>query len=226
MGIIYCYTNLINGKKYVGQTINPEKRYNQHKSSAFNEKDKDYNTPLHRAFRKYGYDNFNYEIILSTSSLDILNELEIYFIDKYKTQVPNGYNILEGGNNSSRIFNEEAKINMMKAHASLTEEEVVELRIAYKEKESPSVIYNNKYKDRMHFQSFLNIWTGKRYSSIMPEVFADRGRHTKLNEEKVKQIKMEIAEGKSYRKIAENFNVSPSTIADIAHGRTWKQVTI
>ena len=100
MGIIYCYTNLINGKKYVGQTINPEKRYNQHKSSAFNEKDKDYNTPLHRAFRKYGYNNFNYEIILSTSSLDILNELEIYFIDKYKTQVPNGYNILEGGNNS------------------------------------------------------------------------------------------------------------------------------
>ena len=226
MGIIYCYTNLINGKKYVGQTINPEKRYNQHKSSAFNEKDKDYNTPLHRAFRKYGYDNFNYEIILSTSSLDILNELEIYFIDKYKTQVPNGYNILEGGNNSSRILNEETKMNMMKAHANLTEDEVVELRIAYKEKESPSVIYNNKYKDRMHFQSFLNIWTGKRYASIMPEVFVDRGRHTKLNEEKVKQIKMEIAEGKSYRKIAENFNISPSTIADIAHGRTWKQVTI
>ena len=226
MGIIYCYTNLINGKKYVGQTINPEKRYNQHKSSAFNEKDKDYNTPLYRAFRKYGYDNFNYEIILSTSSLDILNELEIYFIDKYKTQVPNGYNILEGGNNSSRILNEETKINMMKAHANLTEDEVVELRIAYKEKESPSVIYNNKYKDRMHFQSFLNIWTGKRYASIMPEVFADRDRHTKLNEEKVKQIKMEIAEGKSYRKIAENFNISPSTIADIAHGRTWKQVTI
>lgn len=226
MGIIYCYTNLINGKKYVGQTINPKKRYNQHKSSAFNEKDKDYNTPLHRAFRKYGYDNFNYEVILSTSSLDILNELEIYFIAKYKTQVPNGYNILEGGNNSSRILNEETKINMMKAHANLTEDEVIELRIAYKEKESPSVIYNNKYKDRMHFQSFLNIWTGKRYASIMPEVFADRGRHTKLNEEKVKQIKTEIAEGKSYRKIAENFNISPSTIADIAHGRTWKQVTI
>ena len=172
-----------------------------------------------------GLQNFTCEILEEVND-DEIDEKERYWIEKENSLVPNGYNILEGGNNSSRIFNEEAKINMMKAHASLTEDEVIELRIAYKEKESPSVIYNNKYKDRMHFQSFLNIWTGKRYTSIMPEVFADRGRHTKLNEEKVKQIKMEIAEGKSYRKIAENFNISPSTIADIAHGRTWKQVTI
>lgn len=41
MGIIYCYTNLINNKKYIGQTINPHQRFLQHKSSAFNEKDKD-----------------------------------------------------------------------------------------------------------------------------------------------------------------------------------------
>ena len=71
MGIIYCYTNLVNNKKYIGQTINPKERFNQHKSSAFNEKDNEYNSPLHRAFRKYGYENFKYEILIENDEIDI-----------------------------------------------------------------------------------------------------------------------------------------------------------
>jgi group I intron endonuclease len=85
MGIIYCYTNLINGKKYVGQTINPRQRYNAHKSTAFNEKDPEYNSPLHRAFRKYGYENFKYEILAEAETIEELNGLEIYYIANLKT---------------------------------------------------------------------------------------------------------------------------------------------
>lgn len=61
MGLIYSFTNTINNKKYIGQTINSTKeRYYNHKSAYKNEKSCDYNSPLHRAFRKYGFDNFEY----------------------------------------------------------------------------------------------------------------------------------------------------------------------
>lgn len=94
MGIIYCYTNKINKKRYIGQTINPDQRQSQHKSTAFNKADASYNTPFHAAIRKYGWDNFNYEVLASDiDDFNTLNELEIYYINKYNSKVPNGYNI-------------------------------------------------------------------------------------------------------------------------------------
>ena len=54
---IYKYQNKINGKCYIGQSINLEQRKYAHKSSAFNENAKDYNSQLHQAIRKYGLDN-------------------------------------------------------------------------------------------------------------------------------------------------------------------------
>ena len=81
MGIIYCYTNLINNKKYIGQTINPEQRYKQHLSSAFNPNDKEYDSLIHRAFRKHGFNNFQYSILIDDiNHIDLLNNLERYYI--------------------------------------------------------------------------------------------------------------------------------------------------
>ncbi len=61
MIIIYCYTNKINGKKYVGQTNSEKRRLNEHKSNAFNEKSVNYNSIFHKAIRKYGWESFEYE---------------------------------------------------------------------------------------------------------------------------------------------------------------------
>lgn len=223
MGMIYCFTNLINNKKYVGQTINSNNdRYKNHKSSYQNENSNEYDSILHRAFRKYGFENFSYEILIDDiEDIELLNELETYYIKKFNSLVPNGYNIEEGGKNCKKPKTQEQKTKLTWGQAKLTEEEIIELRIAYKEGKSPKQIYDEKYKDRLHYNSFLNIWSGRRYKNIMPE-YIEKGRHTKLTKEKVDEIRKKYKEeNTSYQKLAEEFNCSKSTIADIIKERTW-----
>ena len=87
---IYLITNLINGKQYVGQSIGIAHRWVQHKNSK-----EDY--PISKAIRKYGKDNFKFEIIENCLPKD-LDKKEKYYIKKYNTVIPNGYNITYGGN--------------------------------------------------------------------------------------------------------------------------------
>ena len=226
MGIIYCFTNNINGKKYIGQSISKgNARYNNHKSSYKNPDDCEYESPLHRAFRKHGFENFTYEILAQDiESIDLLNQLEIQYIQQYNCQIPNGYNIEPGGKNCAKPKTIEHRKKEIWAQAKLTEEEVIELRKAYQRKESPTKIYKEKYENIMHYNSFLNIWSGRRYALIMPEVF-EKGRHTKLNAETVKLIRKDREETNlSYYKLAEKYGISKGTIADIIKKRTWKDV--
>lgn len=74
---IYKITNTINGKIYIGQSINIRRRWNQEKRCAFNQNDTAYNQLLSKAFRKYGIENFTFEVIEELSA-SALNEREIY----------------------------------------------------------------------------------------------------------------------------------------------------
>lgn len=59
-GIIYRWTNKVNGKKYVGQTIHPDKRYLQHKRG-----ERADSQIIDRAILKYGAENFDYTVLLT-----------------------------------------------------------------------------------------------------------------------------------------------------------------
>ena len=94
---IYCITNLVNGKKYIGQSKNIEERWKKHKRSAFNQSKKEYNKPLYRAIRKYGINNFKFEI-LEECKVEDLNDKEIYWISFYNVADSRyGYNLGKGG---------------------------------------------------------------------------------------------------------------------------------
>jgi len=96
-GIIYKTTNKINGKIYIGQTVQfLDLRISAHMSEALFKKDNMY---FHKAIRKYGKENFEWKIIAECSSLEELNKTEIEMIKKYNT-FENGYNLTMGGEGS------------------------------------------------------------------------------------------------------------------------------
>ena len=87
-GVIYCYTNKINGKRYIGQTINELKtRHRLHMNAVrFTSNKRDNETPIHRAMRKYGIENFKLEILHIADKYSI-DMLEIYCISYFNTLV-------------------------------------------------------------------------------------------------------------------------------------------
>lgn len=115
MGHIYCLRNNVNGKGYVGQHAGPdvEKRWKQHLWWA----KRGSPHPLHRAIRKYGWENFSKGVVW-TGDPTRLNDLETKNIAELGTFAGdgNGYNLTRGGgSNYGWVPTAETRANMSKA---------------------------------------------------------------------------------------------------------------
>ena len=92
---IYLIMNQINGKGYIGQTINFSKRFNEHKRMLM--KDNHPNKHLQSAWNKYGSNNFVFLILEQCDfNKTILDQAEQFWIDFFNTYY-NGYNQTIGG---------------------------------------------------------------------------------------------------------------------------------
>ena len=118
MAYIYCITNLINGKQYVGKTTcSITKRFKEHCRDCSKEYEK--NRPLYAAMNKYGIENFVVKELIECE-VDELSSYEIMFIEKLGTYGKEGYNATKGGDGSI-LFDYNEIVKLYKEGRSMVE---------------------------------------------------------------------------------------------------------
>ena len=107
---IYAIVNCENGKRYIGQSSDIEKRRKKHFEDLENGCHP--NIHLQKSYIKYGKENFEFSIIEECDRY-LLNEKEKYWI-KYFNSKDDGYNMNDGGDGVSGFVHTEEQIEKMR----------------------------------------------------------------------------------------------------------------
>lgn len=169
---IYKITNLKNGKVYIGQSTNIEKRWRTHKTDL--KCNRHHNIHLQNAWNKYGKESFSFSIIIECPK-DDLDSLEKHYINEYDS-FKNGYNRDSGGKKGKTISEETRKL-ISESKTNLTEEEKKErlekLSLAH-EYESIKIIQINlegkivkEWKSARYCSKILNIEQSCIYNCLI-----------------------------------------------------------
>lgn len=152
---LYRITNNINHKKYIGITNDYKKRWSNHRCG--NSK----NMVIAKAIKKYGKENFTFEVVEKGLTLDEANLKEIEYIKQENTLVPNGYNISIGGG----IIPTEASIHVGASNgkACLTQEQA---QYILDHRDLPEYVLYEEFAELISYSAFKDIYLGKTYTNL------------------------------------------------------------
>lgn len=141
MGYVYLVTNIITGKKYVGQSkcYDIETRWTSHRKML---KDS-IGRYLLAAYNKYGINNFKFQIICICFD-ENCDTFEEEYIKKFNTLIPNGYNLKTGGK-SSRHSEETKQLISKKLRERITDD--IRLEMRERTKNNPIFSYLKVYTE-------------------------------------------------------------------------------
>lgn len=192
--IIYKTTNLINKKIYVGLDTHDNPQY--YGSGKL----------ILRALKKYGKKNFQKEIIEHCIDIDDLNAAEIFWIWKFDSLAPKGYNLAKGGDAPmlGRTHSKATKRKISKSHIGLKLSEETKQKLS-KLRKSKKLSEETKRKiSQSHMKKKHSIETCKKMSE------SHKGKNKYNIYEK--DLQSYLLQKKSIIKIAEIYNCCTKTI--------------
>ena len=214
---IYKITNLINGYCYIGQSVDINRRFTEHKN--LNKKG---SMLLHRAFKKYGLCNFRFEVV-EECPVDELDEKEVFYISKMKPE----YNIADGGQGASGHHVSDEIKKILSDHAKRQWENMSD------EEKNKRIVNNLKGPKLHHIVSsetrlkLRNANLGKKQSAetvekrnLTIEKLKENG-YKQTNQGHCKKV-ICIETGEVYASVKEagkQMNVHPSSISGVLKGR-------
>lgn len=113
-----------------------------------------------RAIKKYGVDNFKFEVLLSDLTQEEADKKEIQLIKEKDCLVPNGYNVATGGKNGATGISRYGSEN---SNAHFSEEEA---QYILDNRDKPMIVLYEEFKDRITYDAFKNIYHGITYSNL------------------------------------------------------------
>ena len=231
---IYIITNKINNHFYIGLSKDIELRWKHHINESQNKNSKEYEKTLYRAFRKYGIENFRFEI-LELCSEESLREREIFWINKMDA-------INKGYNETNNWQPEIAAIGENHPKHKLTKEDVIDIRTRYNNHERCKEV-EQLYKHKIARSGFSKVWRGETWKHIMPEVYTlenkkfhahNTGNQGSSNgraiftEEQVRSIRTRKNQGESRQEVYKDYSFlcSEKYFQEIWYGYKWKNIVV
>jgi len=207
---IYKITNKINNKIYIGKRISKRKKYWGS------------GTLIKQAIKKYGENNFIFEIIENCENEKMLSEREIFWIKHFDSRNRIvGYNLAEGGegNNTSkywlkREFSDEHKKNISLHHADISGEK--------------NPMFGKTHTETVK-ENLRKMKTGFKYSNETKLSHSKRTKgvnnpNSKLTDLIVLNIRKEYNDGTCTNDLAKKYGVNKPCIWKIVHNYTWKHL--
>lgn len=220
---IYIATNKINGKSYIGQSLNIESRIKEHLYRYNKPSSNSYNSLFYRALRKYGKDNFQFSVLESSDSFDrqTLNDLEVFYIRRYDS-FHNGYNMNYGGGYTSgtKVF---------------AEKDIIEIKSSLLNSSNSLTAIAAKYSCSVSLISMINnglVWSSiGDYSypikSVVFSHFGGKNSNSKITDEMAIQLRKEFMTKTLDEIYNENKDLlSKSGMKKLLYGVTFKNLPI
>jgi group I intron endonuclease len=214
MHYIYRITNVLSNKVYIGQTINEKRRWQAHKSYAKNpERTGQY---IHRAMKKYGTENFVYEVIATCRTQEEADESEMLLIKRYDSRNPTmGYNLAPGGDAAwnaglpselqpmyGKKQSEHFKQRMSEVHGGKIAPHTEQWKIDMSKKMTGREI----------------TWADK----ISDSQSGDKGPNARLTWEIVNQLRKDYQEGLTQKQLSQKYDLGTGHVCNIVNNKQWK----